>query len=465
MLFKEYSNFILGKMSLKQILAVLSTIGFLAYHLAVDFYYRPNADDFSGMYYASKGFPGLSYAIRFYFEWEGPFLGMIVQGLWMRLLYMGVPGVIILCTIKFMLFASSVYMVEGIIEWVSGKKDWALAVLGGAVITTTMYVISSEQSEIWHWVIGSVAYLHPLLFLQLAIGLLFRGKIYLAILPLAYMMESRATYAVLLFGFITLITIWAWINNLDWKKKALIMDGVLLVFLMIYIFAPGNSKRISQGGFDMEHYIHQYIMEIRNLFLSFNLAKSDRLLMGLMLLVPLAPTLSTEQFQSIKKWIFLPGLAYIAFALAHGVLFVLATGYAAWFRVYAMHTFLFILCALFYGHLAYQMLLDKRLGIWGKWLLPLIGFVLLTASLYRHFPEYLVKGKAYSEAYDARNEKIFSYEGIGSDTLRIESLPDAGVLYYWEFSEDPNHWINKDFRTRYETEFHVALSAEKSVTD
>jgi len=447
-------------MTLKQVLAGLSTLAFFIYHLTVDFYYRPNADDFAGMYYASNGLPGLGYAVRFYFEWEGPFLSMIVQGLWMRLLYLGVPGIIILGSIKVMLFVSSVYMTEGVIEWISGKKDWALAVIGGAAITTTMYLISSEQSEIWHWVMGSVVYLHPLLFLQVAIGLLLRGKFYHAILPLAYIMESRATYAVLFFGLITLITIWAWVKNLEWKKRALLMEAILLVSLLIYILAPGNSKRVSQGGFDMEHYLYEYFKEIRNLFLSFNLAKTDRLLMGLMMLVPLLPNLNSQRFQTIKKGIALPGLAYVSFVFAHGVVFVLATGYAAWFRVYSMHTFLFIICALFYAYLGYQFFVKERLHARIISTIPIIGFVLMCFSLYKNFPDYITKGKAYSEAYDVRCDKIFSYQGLESDTLRIAKMPDSGVLYYWEFSENPKHWINKDFRTRYDIPFYVALEAE-----
>ena len=146
-------------MNLKTILAIASALGFVLFHLLVDSHYRPNADDFAGMYYASQGLPGLGYASRFYMEWEGPFMSMIVQGLWMRALFVGIqPGIIISC-IKIMLLLSSIYMFNGLVQLISGKKDLAGSILMPSFVTL-LYIISSAQDEIWHWVMGTVVYTH-----------------------------------------------------------------------------------------------------------------------------------------------------------------------------------------------------------------------------------------------------------------------------------------------------------------
>ena len=60
-----------------------------------------------------------------------------------------------------------------------------------------------------------------------------------------------------------------------------------------------------------------------------------------------------------------------------------------------------------------------------------------------------------------RSEEIFNFEGTATDTLFIDALPDAGILHYWEFSEDASFCVNDDFRMRYDVEFQVALKPQE----
>ncbi|MFM1876385.1 MAG: hypothetical protein RL266_2122 [Bacteroidota bacterium] len=448
-------------MKVKPILAIAASLAYVVFHVLVDWHYRPNADDFAGMHYASRGLPGLGYAMRFYMEWEGPFLSMIVQGLWMRALYIGIPGGVIISFIKTLLLFSSVYMYGGVIQFLSGKRDPWLALLAGSVTVITLYSITSSVDEIWHWVMGTVVYVHPLIFLQIAIGLLFRKKFVWAILPLAYLMQSRATYAILLYALITSVTIYAWAVKADWRKALTVSNVVLLGFFLIYLFAPGNAKRVSVTAFEWSHYVHEYRREILNIFLSFNLAKTDRLLLGLLAFVPLLPYIDLKQFPKGKWWILIPGAAYLLFVLAHGMLFVYATGYAAWNRVFSMHSFLFFMAGLFYFYLLQQ---------WahGKWNLERYGSVaagfatlILIFNLYEPLNDQLQLGKEFSEAYDTRHEQILSYNGSSEDTLFVQALPQPGVLHFWDFTEDAGGWISDDFRMRYEIPYHVALRPEE----
>ncbi len=444
-------------MNLKTLLAVCSALAFAVFHLLTDAHYRPNADDFAGMYYASQGLPGIGYASRFYMEWEGPFLSMIVQGLWMRALFLGVPGGLIITTIKILLWLSSVYMFGGIIQLLSGKKDRVSAVILASATVTVLYLISSAQDEIWHWVMGTVVYTHPVIALQLGIGLLCRKKFVLAVLPFVYLMQSRATYAVLFYGLSTLVVIYAWFQNTNWKKQITVANLVLLVSFLVYLLAPGNANRMSPEGFDMAHYIHEYRREIQNILISFNIAKLDRVLIALIAMVPFLPGSPTLTLRLVRWKAVLPALAYLLFVFAHGLLFVYATGYAAWNRVFAMHTFLFFIVCLFYFYLAYNSWMnDIWKGKIQRFVAPVaLGFLFF--KLYSPVQTQLEAGNAFATAYDKRHNRILDFNGTSTDTLFIEALPEPGVLHYWEFSEDAGHWINDDFRMRYQVDFQIAL--------
>lgn len=448
-------------MNLKTILAIASALGFVLFHLLVDSHYRPNADDFAGMYYASQGLPGLGYASRFYMEWEGPFMSMIVQGLWMRALFVGIPGGIIISCIKIMLLLSSIYMFNGLVQLISGKKDFAGSILMGASFVTLLYVISSAQDEIWHWVMGTVVYTHPVIALQIGIGLLCRKKFIWAILPFAYIMQSRATYAVLFYGLSFLIVLYAWLKNTNWKKQITVANIFLLLCFLVYLLAPGNANRMSPEGFDMAHYIHEYRREIQNILISFNLAKLDRVFIALLVIIPVLPSSGFVRESKLNMWYLLPGFAYLLFVLAHGILFVYATGYAAWNRVFAMHTFLFVIVCGFYAYTAYTKWAPDstknkimKLGV-------SLALAFLMFKMYQPLSHQLQLGKSFAEAYDVRSEEIFNFEGTATDTLFIDALPDAGILHYWEFSEDASFWVNDDFRMRYDVEFQVALKPQE----
>lgn len=448
-------------MNLKTILAIGSSLGFVVFHLLVDSHYRPNADDFAGMYYASQGLPGLGYASRFYMEWEGPFMSMIVQGLWMRALFIGIPGGLIISCIKIMLLLSSIYMFNGLVQLISGRKDLVGSTLMGATLVTLLYIISSAQDEIWHWVMGTVVYTHPVIALQIGIGLLCRKKFMWAILPFAYIMQSRATYAVLFYGLCFLIVLYAWLKNTNWKKQITLANVVLLICFLVYLLAPGNANRMSPEGFDIAHYIHEYRREIQNILISFNLAKLDRVFIALLVIVPVLPVSGFLRETKLNMWHLLPGSAYLMFVFAHGVLFVYATGYAAWNRVFAMHTFLFVLVCAFYAYVIYTKWIPLSAKEKLKQYVMPLALAVLMFKLYQPLSNQLQLGKTFSEAHDARSKKIFNYSGSATDTLFIDAMPSAGVLHYWEFSEDASHWVNDDFRMRYDVEFQVALKPQE----
>jgi len=445
---------------MQRILGPIAVIAYLLYHALVDISYRPNADDFAGMYYASKGIPGIGYAVRFYFEWEGPFLSMIVQGLWMKLLSIGVSGGLIISIIKAGLLASSMFMFNGVYRLLTGKGDLGGSMLAGAAFCTAMYLASSAQDEVWHWVMGTVVYLHPIIALQIGVGLLLRKRFGFVLIPFIYIMQSRATYAVLFLGLISLVTAVFLIQKKAYRRKMLMANVILLGAFLIYLLAPGNSHRVSNADFGLAHYIYEYSKEIRNVFVSYNLAKLDRVFLGLMAFLPLMVQLNVNKWKLSRTQLILPAIAYLAFVLVHAAVFVAATGYSAWPRVISMHTFIFSLVCGFY-----LMILIKTIKstISSKQLWTLVSFVSLLAlilRLYWPLPHQMELGSQFSRSYDERFEMIFQFKGNENDVLLVEKMPPAGVLHYWEFSNDPEFWINKDFRTRYQLPFRVAVADE-----
>lgn len=440
------------------ILALISSIGFILFHLLVDSHYRPNADDFAGMYYASKGLPGIGYATRFYLEWEGPYLSMIVQGLWMRALYDGVSGGLIITLIKLMLLLSSIFAYSGLQKLLNGKANYSNATIAASVTVMVLYLISSSKEDIWHWVMGTVVYVHPQIALMLTLGFLFRKKFVLALLPLAYIMQSRATYAVLFLGLVSLITAYSFITKKEWSTNAIFANIFLLGCFCVYLFAPGNANRMSSNDFDFAHYLYEYKKEIKNVIVSYNIAKLDRVVLGVLAIIPLLPV-KTTPFKKNKVWWFtLPMLAYVGFILVHGLVFVYATGYGAWPRVFSMHSLLFFILCCFYGFLMFTEFVPRRVKQRIINVVPALAVGLVMFFTYKPFVSQLQQGKKFSEAYDARTERINSYEpNNASDTLFLKPLPDSGVLHFWDLSEDPSFWINDDFRMRYQIEYEIAL--------
>lgn len=434
-------------------LVIVLAIALTLYHLLLDQYYCLSADDFAGIDYASKGFPGLGYAWRFYFGWEGPFLSLVIQGLLMWAVSVGVPPVVVLFTIKFSLLLSTFSLITSITKFFDlnwSRSQQALIVL---VFQIALYLISPNKSEIWHWLIGTV-YLTPLIFLQLGIALLLQGRFLLALMPLAVVMQSRATYSVLIFGFIAVTCLVSIVLKWKNRKQWIILCVGMFVSLLIYLSAPGNYVRMTEHGKSISFMISQFRTGLQNLVVSYNLAKLDRVMLALMVVLPVLGGLSG--FPRPKKALVwsVPALLYLVFIVAHELMFVLITGYCEWTRVLSLHAFLFVSMASVYGMWFYSMIPSR---IRSK-LVPIsiLGVFGLLMRLYFGYPTELRAAKLLNHAYENRMGVILEHQGKG-DTLYVEPVNYEGVLYFEDFSKNPDNWINEDFRKAYGLDFKIAL--------
>ncbi len=432
------------------VLSVLSTASFFVYHLLLDQHYRLNADEYACMSYAKNGILGIGYAWRFYLTREGNFLSFLLQGVGMHALAHGFPPILFFFTLKCGLWLAIYWFFHTLFSQLGLLFDVASKITVASVFITCLYLISSNQSEIWHWAIGSMAYVLPIIFVLLSATFILRDQVYAALLPLAFLMQSRATYAVLFFAAVLLYFAYDYTINRARAKRNLSLSLVLLCLLLIYVFAPGNSARLPQVHFSSSFLMGQFFRELKNVFVSFNFAKLDRVAMGLLVMIPLLPK---TPYSMNKRWVIIPGLLYLLFVLAHAGLFVLATGYAAWTRVLSMHSFLFLALCIFYAHfLYYRTNFAPRINL----ILSLFAFLILTANLYRKLPENLKKAETFSAAYDRQWERIFAYKGGETDTLILNIMPDPGVPCYFPFGEEPSYWINADFCKAYHLDFKIA---------
>jgi len=90
-----------------------------------------------------------------------------------------------------------------------------------------------------------------------------------------------------------------------------------------------------------------------------------------------------------------------------------------------------------------------------------IATLLLIAKFVVGFTSQLQQGQELRTKYLNRLEVISSHTGVG-DTLYVKPMNYNGLLYFSDFSTDPDNWINKDFRKAYDFEFKIAINENES---
>jgi hypothetical protein len=214
---------------------------------------------------------------------------------------------------------------------------------------------------------------------------------------------------------------------------------------------------MSEHGHAPKFLFQQFKSGLQNLFISYNIAKMDRVLLGLIAALPLIGA-SVSIPRPKKGWIWaIPAVFYGGFAIAHEALFVFVTGYREWERVLSMHSFLFLITVSVYAFW-FLGLVNKQWQV-RVWPFSIIGILGLSFHLFKGFGIELQAGQQLKSAYDNRMETILAHKEMG-DTLYIEPMNYEGILYFEDCSEDPDHWINRDFEKAYDLDFKVAIKKQ-----
>lgn len=433
------------------ILSILLAVAFLGYFWLLERNYCLSADDFAGIYYSSKGIPGFTFAWHFYWIWEGPFLSHVIHGLLMRLVVIGVKPLFVLLSVKCALVVSVNVLLMVISKRFALNWNRYQTLFASIVFVLTLYLISPQQTEIWHWLTGML-YLYPLIFLVLGMAAIVHGRLLFAVIPLSVVMQSRATYALLVFGLIALISGLNFLFGHENRKRWLLMTALLLVFLTAYLLAPGNYMRMTAHGNSVSFMMSQFKIGLHNLFISYNLAKMDRIFLASLAAFPvLASGVQLPMPKKGWRWV-IPMVLYLGFAVAHEFIFVYVTGFREWSRVLSLHALLFLTVAFVYGLWFYSMIPGR---IRTK-LIPLavLGALGLCIKLFSGFGQQLYSAVKLKKDYETRMVRVLSYAEL--DTLNVEPMNYQGALYFEDLSENPEHWINQDFTKAYGLEFKVA---------
>jgi len=436
------------------LIAVVAVLLSLSFFWLIEQYYCPSADDFSGIQYASVGIPGISYASQFYMNWEGPYLSQLLMGLLMRLFIVTQSAALTLSIAKLALILTSALFVKSVSDRFNMGWTWAKALISAVLFVLSLYLVSPSQSEIWHWLIGSV-YLLPLIYFLLAGSFIIQNRFYMACVPVAFLMQSRITYAVLLLFAIGIYTVILQLQKSDSRRGWLGLFLVGAISLVVYVVAPGNYVRLSEHGNTVAFMFSQFKLGLTNFFISFNLAKGDRVVLLLLSIVPVL--LQKRNFpRPNESWQYLiPGLVYLTFIIGHAVLFVVLTGYCEWIRVLSFHSFLFLMVCVIYGGWMYGLIPVQWRG--KTRFLSLVGVLVLLYKLQIGYQEELKMAHDLHLDYHQRMELIMNHQTM-NDTLYLDKINYDGVLYFEDFSADPNHWINKDFVRAYGLKFNVAVT-------
>ncbi|MBL4586639.1 MAG: hypothetical protein JKX84_06250 [Flavobacteriales bacterium] len=185
----------------------------------------------------------------------------------------------------------------------------------------------------------------------------------------------------------------------------------------------------------------------------------DRVLLGLLAVLPFLSVANMKFPKPNRFWKWaIPLFLYAGFAVAHEVLFVYITGYCEWTRVLSLHSFLFLIICSIYGFWIYgsfPFLQNRKFAA-----IAIIGVGGLLFQLFQDIGSEMEQGKLLTERNTIRMEQIMNHQETG-DTLYIAPMNYNGILYFEDFSEDPDNWINGDFRKAYGLDFKVAVKAEE----
>jgi hypothetical protein len=293
-------------------------------------------------------------------------------------------------------------------------------------------------------------------FLQLAAALIISEKVLWSLIPLSFVAQSRATYAPLVFGLLFIISVWTYKKGDKNHKQWLLLSAGFLVFMILYFIAPGNYVRLGSPSYEFDQWHYEYWKGLKNLFISYNLAKVDTIALSLLVIVP-AVLDSGAKLRPDKKWVYaVPVLLYGIFGVGHELLFVTLTGYCEWTRVLSLHVFLFYCMVLIYG---FWLLSGVAIKV-GKFniLTGTVASFALVMSLYDGYPNKVEKAEIFADEYDHRLEEILAFSGGEGDTLVVKPIAYSGILYFADLPTEADHWHNHDFKQAYNLKFEVVTS-------
>jgi hypothetical protein len=446
-------------------------ISFYSMYIWITLYYKLAADDYSIISLIKQN-GVLGTAFFTYFNWTGTiFLAAFVctvlyifQSGQLLFIYFIITVVILFFTIYFCLkYFFQLYQLE-----ISKSKIFVIS----NFIIFFLFFTSFDLTQNWFWLDGSLAYIYPLIFLFTNISFYLKhlnskknNDLYISLFFGIIFGNSTLNYVVLFF---IIIIVFSLLNfNFNFKNifKTLFQNSRLILFFtsiffgfLINIISPGNfvRKSVELKSNHMENInfflelIKSQVWTFKYIFFQFKYI--------IVIIFPLVYLLKNNLVKTSEKKI--NGLllncfiVFICLSILNSIIMFLSLKTTIHSRTMLMLSIVEFLL-FFLMILRIYIFLIKYFSS-SIFYFTSISFVIIL--IYINIKTIIIQLpiiKTYSNAVEERLNKINS--NIDSNPLELERLPNSGVLFTSEISNDTNNYINYDMKKALELKFTIKL--------
>jgi len=415
--------------SLKLIIALV----FPVYYLTLNYFNRYSMDDFELAYAANAIGPWAS-AVSFYFGQQGSFIGIFITNL-----AFCVPLFIYYMIFISVQFFALYFFFQTLWKITHIAHSRINTFLIASLILSSLYFSAPSIPELWHST--NITALYTLMFpiLLFAISLLLRNKPLLATPFLVAMMQTRISWALILFSCYTIHCAYYYFVFRKLDKHKVVAAILMIISTLIYMIAPGNEvyrKMLLQISAESTFYNPTFIDTLDIVFDDFMFRKS---LYVMAFLVPICFLIRDEFIAKIRlpqAKVLYPLLALILITIAHILLMYLAT--SRFFhapRVWHISGLLFCFTSLYY-----LLLLKARLTaatasnkianlsiVTVTILCHLLGLYLIAKTMFVNLP---IVNK-YAIAFDKTIELVKHAQVNKGQYFEVKPLPNSGIFPEW----------------------------------
>ncbi len=448
---------------------LIAIVTFWVFFLTVSYFDRFAKDDYSMIGLFDQYGP-LNTAIHFYKTWSGAFWGILIQT--------SVLGAVKNCTslIFYNLFlllfvSSSVYYLA---FQVNKKFTLQLSPLDVFIVTQFLLMAffygTFAYADNWFWVVGSTAYIFPICWFMLSLGLLLQyyssrkqWQLILCLFLSFILGNYPINYIVPIVMFLGAMVVYDFAINKKIDKVLVFYLVAITTSLFINIIAPGNYVRKQKFAAmyvtshkDIEpSFIHQLI------FAPFTVVKKlllDKEVCVLIFCLSLLPILSKLKNSAKEKTTYLKASVALLIVLIGLIVVNCAITGIAIKKWLHYRTMLVVIIVLISVNISVALLFYSQFRTYIR---REIFLIFIVAAVYLNLKTLKVQYpivSQYAAAHDLRMAQIMAakndFKGV---TLELDSLPSSGLLYSAEIDKDTSKFPNGDMRDALHLPFCIAV--------
>ncbi|HRS53654.1 MAG TPA: DUF6056 family protein, partial [Bacteroidales bacterium] len=449
---------------------------FINCFLLIGYFNRHAADDLEMINY-TRDLGVLKATLRFYKEWEGAFTPFFFENVIIGKIFYNDGTLIGYAIMSMLLFIYSFCILTKELlkkAFNNVKVHWYYIFVTAMLYMGAAYFITPDIGMIWHWMVGSIAYLYTISILFICIAFILRmyrtGKKRDLIIATIFAFLLGATRfnidaTVFGFGIIFLILTYYYKKTLD--RRYYVILGAFIVSFIIYLLAPGNYVRQNKELLKSNQeytYLSELINVTARVSKSLFIKKMPYLIILLSPLLIIGHNLRTSikekwsNYKTITMFIIITIFVLYIAVIANITILYISIGkgdQAA--KVWTLIIFIYV-AAVSSWFIVTGYLISK------KNLIPIyiVAFTGIILSSYLFVKTMIIQYpiiKEYAKAYDARvtylNKAKIEKLVMPGDTLFLEPLPPSGLLKSAEIMDYTNNYINRSTKQRYNLPFEI----------